>query len=72
MTAKIKKILSTMLVVSALNISCLMFIALSPYIVKDISLQYYLMFISFLYTFLVLSLTGQIWMTLAEKKDTAK
>lgn len=69
MAEKIKKVLGTMLVVSALNISCLMFIAFSPFIAKDISVQYYLVFISFLYSFLVLSLTGQIWMLLTGKKE---
>ena len=68
MAEKIKKVLSTLLVVSALNISCLLFIAFSPFIIKDISMQYNLMFISFLYSFLVLSLTGQIWMLLTGKK----
>lgn len=69
MAEKIKKILNTMLVVSALNISCLMFIAFSPFIAKDATLQYYLIFISFLYSFLILSLVGQIWMVVSGKKE---
>ena len=72
MIAKIKKLLNSMLIVSALNVSCLIFMGISPFAIKDVSMLYYLVFISFLYTFLVISFTARIWMLISEKKDLGK